>query len=87
VELVVAFIRAPLGGAAACHAEGCARCVCGWCAMGGHRYIWDGLSNGVILPHGDYTAQALHIKELAQLGVTVRLFTTHCMRGVCVRGK
>ena len=35
------------------------------------RYIWNGVNNGEILPHGDYTAQALHIKELAALGVTV----------------
>lgn len=41
----------------------------------GRSYIWDGMSNGVMLPHGDYTAQALHIKELAQLGVTVRIIT------------
>ena len=31
-------------------------------------YIWDGISEDVILPHGDYVSQALHIKELAQLG-------------------
>ena len=32
-------------------------------------YIWNGVNEGAILPHGDYLAQALHIKELAKLGV------------------
>mgnify|MGYP001024974314 FL=1 len=37
-------------------------------------YIWDGISEDVILPHGDYVSQALHIKELAQLGKDSGLF-------------
>eukprot|EP01051_Picozoa_sp_SAG22_P005699 SAG22_NODE_347_length_11873_cov_15.313997_3_plen_1456_part_00 len=41
-----------------------------WMKVAKTVYVWDGISEDVILPHGDYTAQALHIKELAQLGVT-----------------
>ena len=39
-----------------------------WMQVAKTVYIWDGISEDVILPHGDYVSQALHIKELAQLG-------------------
>jgi hypothetical protein len=41
----------------------------GWLAHSESVYIWNGVNEGSILPHGDYLAQALHIKELAKLGV------------------
>ena len=44
--------------------------VKGWVRAAKTVYIWNGVNNGEILPHGDCIAQALHIKELAELGVT-----------------
>ena len=44
--------------------------VKGWTRHAKTVYIWNGIEKSVILPHGDVLAQALHIKELAELGVT-----------------
>ena len=41
----------------------------GWLQHADTVHIWNGLGANVILPHGDVMAQALHIKELAGLGV------------------
>lgn len=43
--------------------------VKGWLQHASTVYIWNGIEKSVILPHGDVLAQALHIKELAALGV------------------
>ena len=43
--------------------------VKGWLQHASTVYIWNGVGGSVILPHGDVLAQALHIKELAELGV------------------
>lgn len=43
--------------------------VKGWLQHASTVYIWNGIQKSVILPHGDVLAQALHIKELAALGV------------------
>lgn len=42
----------------------------GWLRHAKTVYVWNEVNNGDILPHGDVTAQALHLKELAALGVT-----------------
>ena len=42
----------------------------GWVKHAATVYVWNGLGKSVIMPHGDVLAQALHIKELAELGVT-----------------
>ncbi len=42
----------------------------GWLQHAKTVYVWNEVNNGQILPHGDVTAQALHLKELAALGVT-----------------
>ena len=43
--------------------------IYGWLDHSKSVYIWNGVNDGQIIPHGDCTAQALHIKELAELGV------------------
>eukprot|EP01043_Picozoa_sp_COSAG02_P000987 COSAG02_NODE_20_length_53673_cov_86.864841_22_plen_582_part_00 len=42
----------------------------GWLQHAKTVYVWNEVNNGQILPHGDVLAQALHLKELASLGVT-----------------
>jgi hypothetical protein len=44
--------------------------VQGWVKHAKTVYIWNGIEKSTVLPHGDVLAQALHIKELAELGVT-----------------
>ena len=43
--------------------------VKGWLEHAKTVYIWNGIEKSVIVPHGDVLTQALHIKELAELGV------------------
>ena len=44
--------------------------VKGWVEHAKTVYIWNGIEKSVVLPHADVLTQALHIKELFELGVT-----------------